>query len=242
VKTVVIIQARMGSTRLPGKVLLDLGGQTVLSRVVRRTQQSKRTQEILVATTDLAQDAAIVAECDRLHVSCFRGSEQDVLQRYYGAAMSCAADAVVRITSDCPLIDPDVMDETIRVFEDERADYASNVNPRRFPRGLDAEVFTVAVLERAWREAREPYQREHVTPYIYNHPETFHIASNIGKDDYSEHRWTLDTPEDLNLMRAIYASFGNAQTFGWRDVLALVESRQDIRELNSQVVQKSLRD
>ena len=231
----------MGSTRLPGKVLLDLGGDTVLARVVRRVRRSELIEEVVIATTKDSRDDVIAAECRRLGVECFRGEELDVLDRYYRTAQAAGADAVVRITSDCPLIDPEVMDQTIQVFLDERADYASNVNPRRFPRGLDTEVFTSAALERAWREAREPYQREHVTPYFYDHREIFRIASNIGKDDYSEHRWTLDTPEDLNLIRAIYASFANAQAFGWRDVLALVESRPELRELNSQVVQKSLR-
>ncbi len=213
----------------------------MLARVVRRVRRSELIEEVVIATTKDSRDDVIAAECRRLGVECFRGEELDVLDRYYRTAQAAGADAVVRITSDCPLIDPEVMDQTIQVFLDERADYASNVNPRRFPRGLDTEVFTSAALERAWREAREPYQREHVTPYFYDHREIFRIASNIGKDDYSEHRWTLDTPEDLNLIRAIYASFANAQAFGWRDVLALVESRPELRELNSQVVQKSLR-
>ena len=151
--TVAIIQARMGSSRLPGKVLKDLGGETVLGRVVRRLRGSRQISNIVVATTTEATDEVIVAECDRLQVLCFRGSEQDVLDRYYQAAHANAAEAVVRVTSDCPLIDPKLVDETVEVFRDEHADYASNVSPRTYPRGLDTEVFTFDALDRAWREA-----------------------------------------------------------------------------------------
>jgi spore coat polysaccharide biosynthesis protein SpsF len=237
VKTVGIIQARMGSTRLPGKVLMNLGGDTVLACVVRRVERARLVQEVLVATTESSQDSLIVQECDRLGVRCFRGSESDVLDRYYRAALSCSAETVVRVTSDCPLIDPALVDETIRVFLEQAADYGSNVFPRRYPRGLDTEVFTATALERAWREAREPHQREHVTPYFYEHPETFRIASAPGQVDHSQYRWTLDTAEDLELLRAIFASLGNA-TSSWREVLALMQAQPKLAELNASVVQK----
>ena len=122
-------------------------------------------------------------------------------------------DAIVRITSDCPLIDPNLVDETICTFKDQKADYASNVIPRTYPRGLDTEVFTSAALERAWREARDLYEREHVTPYFYEHPKTFRMASVSGAVDYSRYRWTLDTREDLELLRAIYARFDSRRRF-----------------------------
>jgi spore coat polysaccharide biosynthesis protein SpsF len=240
--TLAIIQARMGSSRLPGKVLLDLGGATVLARVVRRLERSQQISQIVVATTTVPADEAIVNECERLQVSCFRGSEDDVLDRYYQAARLYSADTVVRITSDCPLIDPMLVDETIRVFKDECTDYASDVLPRTYPRGLDSEVFTSAALERAWREAREPYQREHVTPYLYEHPESFRLASARGDVDHSRYRWTLDTPEDLELLRAIYSRFDNRDDFRWQDVIALMEREPELAELNSQVLQKSLRE
>ena len=200
--TVAIIQARMGSSRLPGKVLMDLGGGTVLARVVRRLQRCRQISQIVVATTGEAERRSW-----RMRTSAdfvFSGSEQDVLDRYYRAARANAAETVVRVTSDCPLIDPELVDETIRVFKDEHADYASNVFPRTYPRGLDTEVFTVAALDRAWREAREPHQREHVTPYLYEHPQIFRLASLSGDVDHSHYRWTLDTQEDLELLRAIY--------------------------------------
>jgi spore coat polysaccharide biosynthesis protein SpsF len=240
--TLAIIQARMGSRRLPGKVLLDLGGATVLARVVRRLARSEQISQIVVATTGAPADEAIVSECQRLQVSYFRGSEDDVLDRYYQAARSHPAGAVVRVTSDCPLIDPKLVDETIRVFRDNRADYASNVFPRTYPRGLDTEVFTSAALERAWREAREPSEREHVTPFFYEHPEIFRLSSVSGDVDHSHYRWTLDTPEDLELLRAIYSRFDNHGDFSWQDVIALMEREPDLAELNSQVLQKSLRE
>jgi spore coat polysaccharide biosynthesis protein SpsF len=240
--TVAFIQARMGSTRLPGKVLLDLGGATVLARVVRRLQRSQQINQIVVATTTAPADEVIVSECDRLQVPSFRGSQADVLDRYYQAARLYSAGTVVRVTSDCPLIDPKLVDETIRAFMDKRADYASNDFPRTYPRGLDTEVFTSAALERAWREAREPYEREHVTPYLYEHPEMFRLASSRGDVDYSHYRWTLDTPEDLNLLRAIYCRFNNRDDFRWDDVIALMEREPELAELNSQVLQKLLRE
>jgi len=192
-KIVAIIQARMGSTRLPGKVLMDLGGETVLARVLGRLQRAIMIDEIVVATIDSAADDAIIRECQRLEVSCFRGSEDDVLDRYYQAARMFAAEVVVRITSDCPVIDPDLVDETIGTFQVQCGDYCSNSFPRTYPRGLDTEVFTMNALEQAWHNARRLYEREHVTPYLYEHPELFRLVSHQGQTDYSEYRWTLDT-------------------------------------------------
>jgi spore coat polysaccharide biosynthesis protein SpsF len=236
---VAILQARMGSTRLPGKVLMDLGGETVLARVVGRLRRARLVERIVVATTDSAADDAIVLECHRLEVSAFRGSETDVLDRYCRAARVCAAGAVVRITSDCPAIDPELVDETVRMFYDESADYASNTLTPSYPRGLDTEVFTTVALERAWREAREGYEREHVTPYFYEHPELFKVISLQGRIDHSRYRWTLDTAADLELLREIYARFGNQDDFGWSQAVRLMEREPDLAELNSHVVQKA---
>jgi spore coat polysaccharide biosynthesis protein SpsF len=237
---VAIIQARMGSTRLPGKVLMDLGGETVLARVVERLRRARLVDKIVVATTDSAADDAIVQECHRLEVPSFRGSEIDVIDRYYQAVRACAVSTIVRITSDCPVIDSQLVDETIRVFQQRNADYASNAFPRTYPRGLDTEVFTVAALERAWRDAQEPYEREHVTPYLYEHPELFLVVSLRGQIDYSRYRWTLDTAEDLELLRTIYARFGNEHDFGWGEVIQLMAREPELAELNSRVMQKTL--
>jgi spore coat polysaccharide biosynthesis protein SpsF (cytidylyltransferase family) len=240
--TVAIIQARVGSSRLPGKVLMDLEGATVLAHVVRRLERSLQISKVVVATTCEPADASIVAECESLQVSCFRGSEQDVMDRYYRAAHENSADTVVRVTADCPLIDSELVDETIEVFRSEHADYASNVSLRTYPRGLDTEVFTVSALDRAWSEGREPYQREHVTPYFYDHPQMFRIASKSGDTDYSHYRWTLDTRADLDLLRAIYRHFGGRDDFSWREVVDLMVREPQLAELNSRVLQKSVRE
>ena len=230
----------MGSTRLPGKVLMDIGGRTTLARVVRRLSRATLINELIVATSGLPADDAIVRECERLDIRCFRGSEADVLDRYYWAAKNSGADAVVRITSDCPLIDPQLVDETIQVFAAEEADYASNVIPRTYPRGLDTEVFTTEALAWAWLEAREPHQREHVTPYLYEHPEIFKMASATADADYGHHRWTLDTPEDLDLIRATYSRFDNRDDFSWQEVLVLMEREPELTRLNAHIAQKEV--
>jgi spore coat polysaccharide biosynthesis protein SpsF len=172
----------------------------------------------------------------------FRGSELDVLDRYYQAAKHTGADVVVRITSDCPVIDPEVTDTTIRAFLDRRADYASNVRVRTYPRGLDTEVMTVQALERAWRESTKPYQRAHVTSYIYENPGEFKLHGIENDADCSQHRWTVDTPEDLQLLRAIYARFGGRDDFGWREVLELVQADPSLAEINRHIAQRAVHE
>ena len=239
-RVIAIIQARMGSTRLPGKVLMDLHGESVLARVVQRLRRARLIDCVVVATTNRPCDDVIVRECNSLQVACLRGSETDVLGRYWQAAQWFAAEVIVRVTSDCPLIDPELADETIRAFLSQPADYASNALERTYPRGVDTEVFTIAALERAWREAIKPYEREHVTPYMYEHPESFRLLSVRAERDYSAYRWTLDTPEDLKLIRAIYSRFEGRDGFGWRDVLALMEREPELAELNGHVLQKAV--
>jgi len=237
---VAIIQARMGSTRLPGKVLKDLEGETVLARAVNRLRRSGLIDELLVATTDQPDDDAIVEECRRCSVAACRGDQDDVLDRYFRAAQLSKAEIVVRITSDCPLIDPDITDKTIAEFLKARPDYASNTLVRTYPRGLDTEAMSFDTLARAWRSARKPYEREHVTPYIYEHPEEFRILSVVGVTDYSMHRWTVDTPEDLEFVRAVYARLKNNKQFLWKDVLNLLDREPGLMDLNRSVVQKAL--
>lgn len=241
-RIVAVVQARMGSSRLPGKVLKDLAGESVLARVVQRLHRSSLISEVVIATSASAGDRAVLREAERLNVRCFRGSEADVLDRFYQAARVFHADVVVRITSDCPLIDPEVTDKTVRAFMKEQPDYASNGLERTYPRGLDTEAMTADALARAWRKANEPHQREHVTPFLYEHPELFRILSVRSDSDYSAHRWTLDTAEDLDFIRAVYKRFGNGGDFSWRDVLQLVEREPALSELNSHVQQKALRE
>jgi spore coat polysaccharide biosynthesis protein SpsF len=241
-RSVAIIQARMGSTRLPGKVLKDLGGETVLARVVRRTERATLLDDLVVATSNLADDDVIAEDCIRLGVHCFRGNHADVLNRCYEAARFCRADVVVRITADCPLIDPELADNTIREFIKQKPDYASNSLVPTYPCGLSVEVFTLVALRRAWREAKKSYQRVHVTPYLYENPQRFRILSLTAEADYSRYRWTLDTEEDLETIRAIYQHFANRDTFNWREVLALMERAPEVPARNSHVRQKALRE
>lgn len=232
----------MGSSRLPGKVLKDLAGDTVLARVVTRTRRAKLLNEVVVATSVLEADDRIVQECDRLKVASFRGKETDVLDRYYKAAQQFSADVIVRITSDCPLIDPVLTDTVIRALVEQSADYATNALVVTYPRGLDVEVLTAEVLAHAARCAREPYQRTHVTPYIYENPEAFEIVSLRAETDYSSYRWALDTVEDLETLRAIYGYFPNRDDMGWREVLKLIQDEPGLAEINSMVRQKTLHE
>lgn len=241
VRVVAIIQARTDSTRLPGKVLKHIGGQTMLACVVRRTKAVSLLDEVVVATTVKPSDDAIVAESEQLSVFTFRGDEQDVLDRYYHAAKKYQAEAIVRITSDCPLIDPQVINHVISSFLEEHPDYASNTIERTYPKGLDTEIMTMAALERAWHEARKPYQRVHVTPYIYQNSSQFHLLSVKAKVDYSKYRWTVDTPEDLELVREFYARLDN-NTFSWQDVLTLLAQEPELVELNRHTRQKVLEE
>ena len=241
-KVTAVIQARMGSTRLPGKVLMDLGGKTVLARVVDRLRRATLVNEILVATTGSIADDAIIQECRRIDVASFRGSEDDVLDRYYQAALLTTGEGIVRITSDCPLIDAQIADDTIRSFLDLRPDYASNSLQRTYPRGLDTEVMTRDALACAWREAQFPYQRAHVTPYLYENPGRFDILAVKGCFDYSDQRWTLDTPQDLAFIRAVYERLGNDDSFTWHDAMVVLQREPELVELNRGVMQKALHE
>ncbi|HTM17606.1 MAG TPA: glycosyltransferase family protein [Terracidiphilus sp.] len=240
--TLAIIQARMRSTRLPGKVLADLGGASALARVVNRTRRSSLVTQVVVATSTILADEAIVNECASLDVPCFRGSEDDVLDRYYQAARYYAAESVVRITADCPVLDPGLLDELISAFLNTACDYGSNALPPRYPRGLGAEIFTGEALSRAWQNANQAYQRVHVTPYFYQNTHLFRLLCVVGKTDHSHHRWTLDTAEDLALIRSIYSRFQNRDDFSWEEVLELVEREPQLSKINCHVLQKQLQE
>ncbi|MXO76675.1 acylneuraminate cytidylyltransferase [Paenibacillus sp. OT2-17] len=238
---VAIIQARMGSTRLPGKVDLNLLGVTVLERVVERIKKVKQINKIVVATTDLTADETIVNLAHKAEVEVYRGSESDVLKRYYEAAVTYNADVIIRITSDCPVIDPVIIDELIKNYIMGSYDYVSNTIERSYPRGLDAEVFSFASLEKAHLEAKSTEQREHVTPYIYQNPDQFSLLSVTYPKDYSNYRWTLDTIEDWELIQQIYTYIKDRNSFDWQDVLELMETRPEIALINSHVEQKKLK-
>jgi spore coat polysaccharide biosynthesis protein SpsF len=237
---VAIIQARIGSTRLPGKVLMDIGGKPMLARVMERAARAGTLDEIVVATTTEHADDRIVSLCEERGWESFRGSEADVLDRYYQAARAYQADHIVRITSDCPLIDPGVVDRVVREFLEGQPtiDYACNFLPgRTYPRGLDTEVMTFRALETCWKEDGNPAHREHVTQYILRHPALFRIHGVVNATDLSRHRWTVDTVEDLTLVRRIYDHFGD-RTFSWEEVLLFLGAHPQLEEINRHVVQK----
>ncbi|OGO15457.1 MAG: hypothetical protein A2Y93_11985 [Chloroflexi bacterium RBG_13_68_17] len=245
-KILAIIQARMGSTRLPGKILADIGGKPMLCRVVERARRAACLDGVLVATTTRAEDDAVEWLCRERGYVCTRGHPTDVLDRYYQAARQAAADVVVRLTADCPMIDPAVIDQVVGAFlaADPPVDFAANRLPddRTFPIGLDTEVCTFAALARAWSEAGEPYQREHVMPYLYEAPGRFRIFLVRSARDHSHLRWTVDTAEDLELARRIYAHFGGRDDFTWGEVLALVEREPSLAAINAHVQQRTLGD
>lgn len=243
---VAIIQARMGSTRLPGKVLRRLAGKSVLAHVIGRVAAAHGIERTVVATTTADADDAVAREARAHGASVYRGSETDVLDRYYRAAVEQSASTIVRITSDCPLLDPDIVGAMLRDFDRAAAsanpvDYMSNGLRRTFPRGLDAEIFTMDALARAHRAASAPYEREHVTPYIYEHPDEFRIRSYESSVDLSRHRWTLDTEEDFAMLSRVFKALSSPQRAPTTQaVLRYLDDNPEVAGINAGVMQKAL--
>ncbi|MBN2329416.1 MAG: glycosyltransferase family protein [Candidatus Omnitrophica bacterium] len=235
-----IIQARMGSTRLPGKVMKSINGRPMLHWVVSRLQKSRFLTSVVVATPDTPENDDIEDWCRMESVNCFRGSESNVLDRYYEAAKAHHADQVVRITSDCPLIDPHVVDLVIlsHLNNYPAPDYTSNTIFRTYPRGLDTEIFPFKSLEIARKQASDPEHLEHVTPYLYTQCQ-FKNLSVQNSDDYSHLRLTVDAPEDFSLMTIIYKHFGE-RFFNWREAVSFLHSQPDLLEINRHIKQKKL--
>lgn len=245
-RVIAIIQARMSSTRLPGKVLLDLGGRPVLERMIERVKSAKNVTEMVVATTTDPSDDAIVELCQKLGTPVFRGSLPDVLDRYYQCALEYKADYVVRLTGDCPLIDPELIDEVIYGLFDPPEDFSCNRLPppfgRTFPIGLDVEACTFQALENAWKNATEKHQREHVMPYLYETHGKFLVIQLQNDEDYGDMRWTLDTPQDLELLREVIKRLGGRNDFSWEEVLDLFLKDPDLAKINSSVQHKTMFD
>jgi spore coat polysaccharide biosynthesis protein SpsF (cytidylyltransferase family) len=234
-KIIAIIQARLGSTRLPGKVLLDLEGRTVLEHVVRRVKSSKHVDDVIVATTINMDDLEIVKLCTNLGIRVYCGSEDDVLDRYYQTARRFKADHIVRITSDCPLIDPVVIDEVIKLHFLDEADYSTNTIKETYPDGEDVEVFTFEALKQTWKNANLASEREHVTPYLRKNP-AFKIASLESKKDLSNKRWTLDNPEDYEFIKLIYKNLYNKnQLFGMEEILKFIDRNPEVEMINKSI-------
>lgn len=242
-KTVIIVQARMTSTRLPGKVMKQVLGKSLLQYQIERLQRVKLADEIAIATTTNQTDESIVELCNRVAVACFRGSEEDVLGRYYQAATAHKADTVVRVTSDCPLIDPKVIDEVIDCYLKNQSnyDYVSNSLERTYPRGMDTEVFSFSALQQAFLEATAQLDREHVTPFIYRQTTRYRLGHVVYSEDCSHHRWTVDTPEDFELIQKIIeAIYPRQPNFRLEDCLSLLKKHPEWYIINSHVSQKNL--
>lgn len=236
---VCIIQARTGSTRLPNKIFLELKGKPVLARDIERLKGSKLISKIVIASPDKKEDDVIEKFVNNNFpdVGVFRGSEDDVLDRYFQAAKKFGAEAVIRITSDCPLIDPEVVDKVISKFVESKADYVSNVlGKRTFPRGMDTEIFSFAALERIWNECADPADREHVTLHLRKHPEQYTAVNCEGEKDYSGYRLTLDEPKDFELISAIYDSLGDNPKLD--EIIGFLEKNPDLAKINQEVEQK----
>lgn len=240
-RKVIIVQARMTSTRLPGKILKKVLGKPLLAYQAERLLRVRLADQVVIATTKNDEDEAIVDFCEEQSLSFFRGSEEDVLSRYYGAAISYGADVVVRVTSDCPLIDPAVIDDVIGFYlkNFEKYDYVSNTFKRTFPRGMDTEVFSFRALKTAYLEAETIPDREHVTPFIYKNKERYNVANVSHSSDQSRHRWTVDTLEDFELVRRILERlYPEKPLFTLEDIIAVMEENPDWFNINSNVEQK----
>lgn len=232
----------MSSTRLPGKVMMKVSGKTLLEHLIDRLKRVKGADDIIIATTTKEADGVIVDAAKKLGVKVFRGSEDDVLERYYLAAKENNIDVIVRVTSDCPLMDPEIVDRCISFFFSKQpVDYISNCMKRTFPVGLDVEVFSLKALERAFREAKEPAEREHVAPYIYRNPEKFLLAFLENDRDESSFRLTVDTQEDLELIKKIYeALYPKDRMFGADEVMELFSEHPELKKINEKVHQKKV--
>lgn len=240
-KKVCIVQTRMGSTRLPGKVMMDLCGKPVIWHVINRLKKCKNIDKIIIATTVNKIDDQIENYIEGLNdakVKIFRGSEEDVLTRYFEAAEKENADFVIRITSDCPLIDAQITDHVIEAGLNSNT-YTSNIGLRTFPRGFDTEVFPMTLLTEAFANAQTDFEREHVTPYIRE--KTKDIAINVANTkDYSAHRWTLDTEEDYTLVRKIYEKlWPKNPDFSFKEILEIFEKEPELFDINSHIQQKT---
>lgn len=267
-KVIAIIQGRMSSSRLPGKILADIAGQPMLQRVFIRTSRAASVSQTLFATTTDPSDNPVAEYCEFSGIPFTRGSLYDVLDRYYQTAKEAKADVVVRITADCPVIDPELIDKVVETVISEQSsvngepfDFVCNrlppPYPRTYPIGLDIEACTFKVLEEAWNKAKETHHREHVMPYLYEgveliaenrslstgiSPRGYNIALLHHTTDFGDYRWTVDTPEDLEFMRQVYGHFDGIDDFTWKEVLDLVHDNPELMKINAGVQHKTLND
>lgn len=244
-----MIQARMGSSRLPGKVMKEVVGKPLLEHIINRLQSCEKIDKIIVITSEEIENEPIKQLCKEINIDCFAGDEKDVLDRYYKAAIEFNLnenDSVLRITADCPLIDPEIVDAVIEKHLDEDYDYTTNTLIRTFPDGLDCEVFKLSILNEMWNDARLKSEREHVTLYIKNNPENYKLG-NLKQDvDYSNLRWTVDEKEDFILIKKVYEHlYDDEKIFLMKDILQLLDDNPSLLEINdmyerNEGLQKSL--
>lgn len=241
-RVVAIIQARMGSTRLPGKVMKKVLGKPLLTYLIERIKRAQLIDDFVVATSVLQVDDVIEEYCIEHNINCYRGSEADVLLRYFDAAIWSHADYIVRVCADSPLIDPEVIDELVKIFFSElNCDYASNTISQTYPLGMNAEIFSFAALQKAHLGGALDYEREHVTPYIYNHPDRFKILPIHLKENFSGIRLTVDYEEDFELVKSVIEHFYPInQSFGLDEILDFLNKNSYLLRLNANLVQKSI--
>jgi len=232
-----IIQARMGSRRLPGKILKKVDGISLLKIQCERVKKSRELNKVIVATSDIHQDDIVEAFCLENEIECFRGEENDVLSRYYHCAKNNDVDVIVRLTADCPLVDPEIIDEVVNIFLEKNVDYASNTVPvesSTFPEGCDVEVFSFEALEKAYQNCRDPHDREHVTFYFWKYENDFKTAQLTRKQDLSGYRFTVDYPEDFEVIEFILNELKRRNFFGsLEEIVGIIDGNQQIKERNS---------
>ena len=245
-KPIAIIQARMGSTRLPGKVLKKLNGISVLECLNNQLNFASSLNDKIIATTLKAEDEILVNFCKANEIKCFRGSENDVLDRYHECAKKFSVDTIVRITSDCPLIDPKIVDDVIEFYSKNSYDYVNNFFKRTYPYGNDIEIFSFDILNKVWNKATKQFEREHVTPYIYNNPDAFSIGWIENKNNLSNFHWTVDRKEDLIFVQEIFKKISKRPIF-LEDIINTINEDPSILEINkntnpNEKYLKSIRD
>ncbi len=233
----------MTSTRLPAKIMKRVAGRSLLDYHLSRLQRSQTIDQLVVATTSNAADDPIGKFCQDKNIDCVRGPQQDVLARYHQALQEYPADIIVRVTSDCPLIDPDLMDQVIQYYKGhrERYDYIT-IGAENFPRGLDVEVFSARALEKACLQGHEAHQREHVTPYIYRENSEFNCGIFPSDHRLGHHRWCVDEPEDFDLITKILTAFKGKDDFSWQECLAYFDDNPDWITINGAIKQKALKE
>ncbi|MCX5829742.1 MAG: glycosyltransferase family protein [Deltaproteobacteria bacterium] len=236
--TDIMIQARMGSTRLPGKIMFPLGGNTILGTMIDRVKRADRVRHVVVLTTELPADDAIVGLAERHDVEAFRGSETDLLDRYYRAALHYGTDVIVRLTADCPFMDPELIDDMVNLFQFNwpNIEFLTNCNRRTFARGLDIEIFSKSLLKRLYEECCEPYYREHVVPFVEEYPEKFAFFEYPNRSDDSTYRLTIDKEEDYETITAIYAHMKD-DTFTYSELMDIIRQNEHLLR-NAGVIHK----